>query len=333
MAEDKEAWAGAHVVDYVRFGFFASGAGILVLLSCCVSCSDNCACIEWCPSLLKRIKKFTVDFAQFLYGPTSITLNDDESTSITPNDDESTSITPNDDKSTSITLNDNKSPLVISKKKFQSNRGNILIILFQNFIITGMTVIAASKMFITQVRTNECDENWPCFFTNGTQLDNLTNCSEYVNTEIVCFYIDISPLQTIGFIGGFFKVATPLSFKISTLFHLSLPYYLNTKFRCASCGDCAMKIVLYFTYFFLYVGAVTMFGINTFGLVDYNFNKVIDTIFAGKLGKGTTSNVIDFIAIMIVIFNFPWYVVLKREGETESQCTSTRSRGYEKCVA
>ena len=302
MAEDKEAWAGAHVLEYVRFYFFLGGAGALVLLSCCVSYSDKCACIERSPSLLKRIKKVTLDFAQFLYGSTSITLNDDES------------------------------PLVISEKKFQSNRGNILIILFQNFIITGMTVIAASKIFITQVRTNECNENWPCFFTNGTQLDNLTNCSEYVNTEIACFYIDISPLQTIGFIGGFFKVATPLSFKISTLLHLSLPYYLNTKFRCGSRGDFAMKIALYFTYLLLYAGAITMFSLNTFGLVDHNFNKVIDTIFAGKLGKEAASNVIDFIAIVIMISNLPWYVMLKREGETKPQCPCTRCRGYEECA-
>ena len=196
-----------------------------------------------------------------------------------------------------------------------------------------MTTVAASKIFITQVRTNECDENWPCFFTNGTQLDNPTNCSKYVNTEIACFYIDISPLETIGVIGGFFKIATPLAFKFSTSVYLSLPYYCNTKTRCrsGSCGDCAMKIMMYLVYFVLTFLATVVLGINTLGLLDYNLNEVIGTISAGKLGKEVASNVIDFIAIVIVISNFPWLLVLQKEGETEPQCT--RRRDYEECPA
>ena len=300
----KEAWAEARKVDLFRV-YFLLGSTVIpliwILFSCFTLCSNNCACTERYPSLLKWIKKVTLNFAQFLYGPTSITLNDEESL------------------------------LVISGKEFQSNRRNILTILLQNLTITYMTIVAASKIFITQVRTNECDENWPCFFTNGTQLDNPTNCSEYVNTEIVCFYIDISPLETIGVIGGFFNIATPLAFKFSTSIHLTLPYCCNTKLRCrsGSCGDRAMKIMLYSVYLVLTFIAAAMLGINILGLLDYNFNKVIDTISAGKLGKGTTSNVIDFIAIVIMISNYPWYALLEREGETECQCPCTRRRGYE----
>ena len=304
----KEAWAEAEaearIVDLARVSFIFFSAVIWILFNCFTLCSNNCVCFKWCPSLLEWIKKFTLDFAQFLYGPTSITLNDEESL------------------------------LVISGKEFQNNRGNILTILLQNLTITYMTIVAASKIFITQVRTNECDENWLCFFTNGTQLDNPTNCSEYVNTEIVCFYIDISPLETIGVIGGFFNIATPLAFKISTSVYLSLPYYCNTKLRCrsGSCVDCAMKITLYLVYFVLTPLAGVALGINTLGLLDCYFNKVIGTISAGKLGKEAASNVIDFIAIVIMISNFPWYVMMKREGENECQCPCTRCRGYEKCA-
>lgn len=280
------------------------GAFLIAFLVCCICSSCCCACFEWCPSLLKCFKKFTVDFAQFLYGPTSITLNDDESL------------------------------LVISGKKFKNSRLNIIQIFLLNLLITGLTLVAASKIFITEEFTEQCDENWPCFFyANGSKVDN---CSKYANTKLLCFYIEIFPLQTIGFIGGFLKAATPLGFKFSTILYLSLPYYFNTKCRCrsGSCGDRAMKIVLYFTYLLLYVGAMAMFAFNIFSSVDNMFNGVIERkIFGNKLGKGESFNVIDVIAIVIVISNYPWYVLLEREGETELQCPCTRRRGYEKCPA
>ena len=293
----------AYEFDNARRWMLGGGAGIFVLLSCCICSSCCCVCFEWCPSLLKCFKKFTVDFAQFLYGPTSITLNDDESL------------------------------LVISGEKFKNSRLNIFQIFLQNLLVTGLTLVAASKIFITEDFIEQCDENWPCFFyANGSKVDN---CSKYINTKLVCFYIEISPLQTIGFIGGFLKVATPLGFKFSTFLYLSFPYYFNVKCRCrsGSCGDRAMKIVLYFTYLFLYVGAALMLGFNIYNAVDNMFNGVIETkIFGNKLGKGETFNVIDAIAIIIIISNYPWYL-LEREGETESQCLCTRHRGYEKCPA
>ena len=289
-------------IDNVRAYLFAACGCSLSLLVCCISSSCYCVCFEWWfPSLFEWFKQFTLDFAQFLYGPTSITLNDDESL------------------------------LVISEKKFQNNRRNICYIFLLNLAITSLTLLAASKIFITEESTEQCDENLPCFFyANGSKVDNCSN----VDTKL-CFYIDISPLQTIGFIGGFLKFATPLGFKVSTFLYLSLPYYFNVKCRCrcGPCGVLTIKIVLVLIYFILYVGAVATFASNVFDVLDHMLKRVTETIiFGNKLGKIRSFNVVDVITIMIVISNYPW-CVLQREGETMPQCPCTRRRGYEECPA
>ena len=298
-------------IDIVRASLFVACGCILSLFGCCISFSYSCVCFERCPSSLKCFKKFTVDFAQFLYGPTSITLNDDESTS--------------------ITLNDDESLLVISEKKFKNNRKNICFIFLLNLVIASLTLLAALKIFITKKSTEQCDVNLPCFFyENGSKVDNCSN----VDTKLPCFYIDISPLQAIGFIGGFLKFATPLGFKFSTFVYLSLPYYFSAKCRCrcGPCGVLAIKIVLVLIYFILYVGAVGTFAFNAFDFLDHMLKGFIETrIFRNKLGKIESFNVVDVIAIMIVIFINPWYV-LEKEGETELQCPCTRRRGYEECA-
>ena len=287
-------------IDIVRAWLFVACGCILGLFGCCIGFSYSCVCFEQCPSLLKCFKKFTLDFAQFLYGPTSITLNDDESL------------------------------LVISEKKFQNNRKNIFFIFTLNLVIASLTLLAALKIFITEKSTEQCDENLPCFFyENGSKVDNCSN----VDTKL-CFYIDISPLQTIGFIGGFLKFATPLGFKFSTFVYLSLPYYFNAKCRCrcGPCGVLAIKIVLVLIYFILYVGAVATFAFNAFDVLDQMLKGFIETIiFDNKLGKIESFNVVDVIAIMTVIFIHPWYV-LEKEGETKPQCPCTRRRGYEECA-
>lgn len=258
-------------------------------------------CFERCPSLLKWIKKVTLDFSQYLYGPTSITLNDDESL------------------------------LVISEKKFKNNRKNICYIFLLNLVIASLTLLAASKIFITKKSTEQCDENLPCFFyENESKVDNCSN----VDTKLPCFYIDISPLQAIGFIGGFLKVATPLGFRFSTFVYLSLPYHCKTKCRCrcGPCGVLTIKIVLVLIYFILYAGAVAMFAFNVFDFLDHMLKGFIETIiFRNKLGKIESFNVVDVIAIMTVIFIHPWFV-LEKEGETKPQCPCTRRRGYEECA-
>ena len=287
-------------INIVRACLFVACGCILSLLGC-LSFSCYCVCFERCPRLLKWFKQFTLDFAQFLYGPTSITLNDDESL------------------------------LVIREKKFKNNRRNICYIFLLNLAITSLTLVAASKILITEKSTEQCYENLPCFFyENGSKVDNCSN----VNTKFLCFYIDISPLQAIGFIGGFLNVATPLGFKFSTFVYLLLPYYLSAKCRCR-CGPCGVrtiKIVLFFTYFILYFGAAAIFGYNVFDFLDHMLKGVVETIiFRNKLGKIRSFNVIDVIAIVTVVSNYPWYV-LEKEGETMPQCPCTRRRGYEKCA-
>ena len=288
-------------IDIVRTSLFVACGCILGLFGC-LSFSCYCVCFERCPCLLKCFKKFTLGFAQFLYGPTSITLNDDESL------------------------------LVISEKKFQNNHKNIFFIFTLNLVIASLTLLAASKIFITKKSTEQCDENLPCFFhENESKVDNCSN----VDTKLPCFYIDISPLQAIGFIGGFLKFATPLGFRFSTFVYLLLPYYFNAKCRCrcGPCGVLAIKIVLVLIYFILYVGAVATFAFNAFDFLDRMLKEFIETIiFRNKLGKIESFNVVDVIAIMIVIFIHPWYV-LEKEGETKPQCPCTEAqlgrRGYE----
>ena len=286
-------------LDNARAYLFVACGCSLGLLGCCIGSSCNCVCFEWwCPGLFEWFKKFTLGFAQYLYGPTSITLND-------------------------------KSLLVISEEKFQNNRKNICYIFVLNLVITSLTFLAASKIFITEESIEQCDESLPCFFyENGSKVDN---CSS-VDTKLLCFYIDISPFQTIGFIGGFLKVATPLGFRFSTFVYLSLPYYFSAKCRCrcGPCGVLTIKIVLFITYFILYAGAVATLSFNVFDFLDHVLKGFIETIiFRNKLGKIKSFNVIDVIAIMTVIFIHPWNV-LEKEGETS---TCTRCRGYEKCPA
>ena len=216
--------------------------------------------------------------------------------------------------------------LVIQGMEFKDSQLNISLIACYNVLVIGLIFITAMRLLISRETVYGCNPDhlyYECWLANEDYpLTNMiTNCTEYRNEYLVCFYINFALVETIGFIGGFIKIVPPLGFKISTFLFLWLPSYLKKKSKCASNFYLFLQAIhlLHVFYFIIFFLVLIMIG-----LIMDDFVETI--IFRNTIAirKGTITKAALFMAIILTMTMCPWDLLLEKEkAENKTNVSKT----------
>lgn len=268
---------------YCAYGMFITVHIGCVIGTCFCRC---CPCKPW-------IKRITLEVAQYLYGPSSIAKKNQK------------------EESESIVF-------IIQGMEFQDSQLNISVIACYNALVIGLIFISAMRLLVSQETIYGCNTNhlyYECWLANETYYlkeTMITDCSEHRNENLVCYYINFSPVETIGFIGGFMKIVPPLGFKISTFLFLWLPSYLKQKSKCAS-NFCLVLQGAHLSHVFNTI--IFFLLIIAIGLTIDDFTERIIFRNTMSIGKGTATKFGLFMAIILTMTMCPWDLLLEKEKE------------------